>query len=46
MTFPMFVWGSAQRDIPPQINVVGTAMFLLALILVVGGELARRRRTR
>jgi spermidine/putrescine transport system permease protein len=46
VTFPMFVWGSAQRDIPPQINVVGTAMFLLALILVLGGELTRRRRTR
>jgi spermidine/putrescine transport system permease protein len=46
VTFPMFVWGSAQRDIPPQINVVGTAMFLLALILVLGVELSRRRRNR
>lgn len=46
VTFPMFVWGSAQRDLPPQINVVGTAMFVLALVLVLGGELARRRRTR
>jgi spermidine/putrescine transport system permease protein len=46
VTFPMYVWGSAQRDIPPQINVVGTAMFLLALVLVLGGELARRRRAR
>ncbi len=46
VTFPMFVWGSAQRDIPPQINVVGSAMFLLALILVLGVELARRRRNR
>jgi spermidine/putrescine transport system permease protein len=46
VTFPMYVWGSAQRDIPPQINVVGTAMFLLAVILVLGGELSRRRRTR
>ncbi|MGW1343882.1 ABC transporter permease [Kribbella sp. NPDC002412] len=46
VTFPMYVWGSAQRDLPPQINVVGTAMFLLALVLVLGGELARRRRTR
>jgi spermidine/putrescine transport system permease protein len=44
VTFPMFVWGSAQRDIPPQINVIGTAMFVLSLILVLGGELARRRR--
>jgi spermidine/putrescine transport system permease protein len=43
MTFPMFVWGAAQRNIPPQINVVGTVMFVLALTLVVVGELGRRR---
>ncbi|TDO55016.1 spermidine/putrescine transport system permease protein [Kribbella sp. VKM Ac-2527] len=46
VTFPMYVWGSAQRDIPPQINVIGTAMFMLAVLLVLGGELARRRRSR
>ncbi|GAA1709606.1 ABC transporter permease [Kribbella yunnanensis] len=46
VTFPMYVWGSAQRDIPPQINVVGTAMFLLALFFVLLGEVARRRRAR
>ncbi|TDD57062.1 ABC transporter permease [Kribbella antibiotica] len=46
VTFPMYVWGSAQRDIPPQINVIGTAMFLLALVFVLAGELTRRRRTR
>ena len=44
VTFPMFVWGAAQRSIPPQINVIGTIMFLLALTLVVLGELSRRRR--
>jgi spermidine/putrescine transport system permease protein len=44
VTFPMFVWGAAQRGIPPQINVIGTIMFLLALTLVIGGELVRRRR--
>jgi spermidine/putrescine transport system permease protein len=42
VTFPMFVWGSAQRGIPPQINVIGTIMFLLALILVGLGGLGRR----
>ncbi|GAB3940910.1 ABC transporter permease [Kribbella albertanoniae] len=46
VTFPMYVWGSAQRDIPPQINVIGTAMFLLALIFVLAGEVTRRRRAR
>ena len=46
ITFPMFVWGSAQRGIPPQINVIGTVMFLVALALVLGGELNNRRRAR
>ena len=42
-TFPMYVWGAAQRGIPPQVNVVGTAMFLLALVLVlVTSGVARR----
>ncbi len=45
VTFPMFVWGAAQRGIPMQINVVGTVMFLVALLLVVGVELGRRRQT-
>jgi spermidine/putrescine transport system permease protein len=46
VTFPMYVWGAAQRGIPPQINVIGTIMFLLALLLVVGGETFQRRRAR
>ena len=46
VTFPMFVWGSAQRGIPPQINVIGTIMFLLALALVGVGELGRQRWTK
>ncbi len=46
VTFPMYVWGAAQRGIPPQINVVGTAMFLLALTLVLAGELRARRAAR
>jgi spermidine/putrescine transport system permease protein len=44
ITFPMFVWGSAQRGIPPQVNVVGTTMFLLALALVLVSGLFQRRR--
>jgi spermidine/putrescine transport system permease protein len=44
ITFPMFVWGSAQRGIPPQVNVVGTVMFLVALTLVLGGSVFQRRR--
>jgi spermidine/putrescine transport system permease protein len=44
ITFPMFVWGAAQRGIPPQVNVVGTVMFGFALLFVVGGSLLQRRR--
>ena len=45
VTFPMFVWGAAQRGIPLQITVVGTVLFVLALARVLGSELGRRRRT-
>ena len=46
VTFPMYVWGAAQRGVPPQINVVGTAMFVLALALVLAGELRSRSAAR
>lgn len=45
-TFPMFVWGSALRGVPMQVNVVGTLMFLIAVFIVLSGEVARRRRAR
>ena len=34
-TFPLFVWGAARVAVPPQINIVGTAIFVVA----VGGML-------
>ncbi len=46
VTFPMYVWGAAQRGVPPQINVIGTMMFFLALALVVAGEVRSRRASR
>ncbi|CAM5353657.1 ABC transporter permease [Streptomyces tanashiensis] len=44
VTFPMFVWGSAQRGTPVQINVIGTAMFVLAVLVVVAGQMITNRR--
>lgn len=46
VTFPMFVWGAAQRGVPMQVNVIGTLMFIIALTIVVGGELLARRRAK
>lgn len=45
VTFPMYVWGAAQKGIPPQVNVIGTAMFVLAL-LAVGASMLRGRQAR
>lgn len=44
ITFPMYVWGAAQRGTPVQINVIGTLMFVVALLAVAGGQLIARRR--
>lgn len=44
VTFPMFVWGSAQRGTPVQINVIGTAMFIIAVLVVLAGQLIANRR--
>ena len=44
ITFPMYVWGAAARGTPVQINVIGTAMFALAVLGVAIGQLAARRR--
>jgi spermidine/putrescine transport system permease protein len=46
VTFPLYVWGAAQRGIPPQVNVIGTAMFLIALLIVVAGQVGTWIRTR
>jgi spermidine/putrescine transport system permease protein len=46
ITFPMYVWGAAARGTPVQINVIGTAMFVLAVLAVSLGQLASRRRAR
>jgi spermidine/putrescine transport system permease protein len=45
-TFPIFVWGAALRGLPMQVNVIGTLMFVLAILLVLGADIAGRRRAR
>ncbi len=46
VTFPMYVWGAAQRGIPREVNVIGTAVFLLAFVIVVVVQLRGRRKAR
>ncbi len=44
-TFPKFVYVSAQRGIPAQAYVIGSFMFLLAMVIVLVIEAVRWRKT-
>jgi spermidine/putrescine transport system permease protein len=46
VTFPMYIWGAATRGTPVQINVIGTVMFVVALVAVGGAQLVSSRRRR
>ncbi|MFJ6418015.1 ABC transporter permease [Paeniglutamicibacter sp. NPDC091659] len=43
-TFPKFIYVSATRGIPAQANVIGSAMFILALVVVVASQVIAYRR--
>ncbi len=45
-TFPLFVWGSARVAVPPQVNVVASAIFVVALGLMLVNILWQNRRTK
>jgi spermidine/putrescine transport system permease protein len=44
VTFPLFVWGAARAAVPPQINVVGTAIFVIAIVVMIVNVLWGLRR--
>lgn len=46
VTFPIYIWGAAQRGIPVQVNALATIVFVTALAIVLTGQFvgARRRR--
>jgi spermidine/putrescine transport system permease protein len=46
VTFPLFVWGAARVGAPPQVNVIGTAIFVVALGLMLVNILLQTRRTK
>jgi spermidine/putrescine transport system permease protein len=46
VTFPIYIWGAAQRGIPVQVNALATIVFLVALAVVLTGQLVSARRRR
>jgi len=45
-TFPLFVWGAARVGAPPQVNVIGTAIFVVAVVAALTNVLLQMRRER
>jgi spermidine/putrescine transport system permease protein len=43
-TFPLFIWGAARQGVPPQVNVIATALLVVALLLMVANLFVQRRR--
>ena len=46
VTFPLFVWGAARVGVPPQVNVIGTAIFGVALIAMLANVLIQTYRSK
>jgi len=46
VTFPLFVWGAARIGAPPQVNVIGTAIFAIALTAMLVNVLVQMRRAK
>jgi spermidine/putrescine transport system permease protein len=44
VTFPLFVWGAARIGAPPQVNVIGTAIFVIAVTLMLINVVVQMRR--
>lgn len=45
-TFPVWIWGTIRNNLPPQVNVIGTIIFLTAVGLVLLSTLLQRRGAR
>ncbi|MDQ2981876.1 MAG: ABC transporter permease [Actinomycetota bacterium] len=46
VTFPLFVWGAARVGAPPQVNVIGTAIFAVAVGAMLANVLLQTRRSK
>jgi spermidine/putrescine transport system permease protein len=43
-TFPLYVWSQAQRGVPAEVNVIGTMIFAVAILLMLANILFQWRR--
>jgi spermidine/putrescine transport system permease protein len=45
-TFPLWIWGATRVGLPPQVNVMGTLIFAVGILIAVANVIAARRRPR
>ena len=45
-TFPLWIWGSTRVGLPPQVNVMGTLIFAVGVLIAVASAVNARRRAR
>lgn len=46
ITFPVYVWGQAARGVPPQVNVIGSAIFFVAVAIMLINVIVQTTRER
>lgn len=46
ITFPLFIYGAARQGVPPQVNVLATALLVVVLVLMVANVFLQRRLAR
>jgi spermidine/putrescine transport system permease protein len=46
LTFPIWVYGATRIGLPPQVNVMGTILFMTGVVAAVANVLVQRRRAR
>jgi spermidine/putrescine transport system permease protein len=44
-TFPLWIWGATRVGIPPQVNVMGTLIFMVGVLVAVVSSARGRRRS-
>jgi spermidine/putrescine transport system permease protein len=44
VTFPLYVWGAARVGAPPQVNVIGSAIFVMAISVMIVNVIMQSRR--
>jgi spermidine/putrescine transport system permease protein len=44
VTFPLYVWGAARTELAPQVNVIGSAIFFIAVLIMLANVALQWRR--